>query len=153
MWRRSSRCNGSSACVEVAYRKSSVSGGAGECVEAGLCPHEDEVWVRDSKHPDGPVLRFSVADWRAFLDAVKTGNVATYSGAVQVATGRDGGWVVCHRDEPDTALAFTPREVKAFVEGVEDGEFDLAELASDAKAPGDRPGSTLAGSGVEKASV
>jgi hypothetical protein len=29
--------------------------------------------VRDSKHPDGPVLRFSAEEWRAFLAGAKTG--------------------------------------------------------------------------------
>lgn len=47
IWRKSSYCN-SSACVEVA------------CVT-------DHVLIRDSKDPDGPTLRFSLAEWREFL--------------------------------------------------------------------------------------
>ncbi|MEV0271658.1 DUF397 domain-containing protein [Hamadaea sp. NPDC050747] len=52
-WRRSARC-GDSACVEVAVL-------------------DDEVLVRDSKDPQGPVLRFSRAEWLAFLAGVREG--------------------------------------------------------------------------------
>ena len=48
------------------WRKSSHSGGT-ECVEVA-----DGVQVRDSKDPDGPVLIFTPAEWRAFLKTLKT---------------------------------------------------------------------------------
>jgi len=54
-WSRSSRC-ADSACVEVAW-----SGG--------------EVLVRDSKDPDGPVLRFSRGEWAAFVAGVRRGEL------------------------------------------------------------------------------
>jgi hypothetical protein len=53
-WRKSTRC-GSNACVEVA----NVAG---------------TYLVRDSKDPDGAVLRFSVQEWAAFVDGVKAGD-------------------------------------------------------------------------------
>lgn len=53
-WQRSSRCEGG-ACVEVAH-------------EGG------EVLVRDSKDPDGPVLRFDPAEWEAFIGGVDDGD-------------------------------------------------------------------------------
>jgi hypothetical protein len=54
-WRRSGACTGAdSTCVEVAV-------GA------------DEVAVRDSKDAVGPALRFTAAEWRAFLDGVRAG--------------------------------------------------------------------------------
>jgi hypothetical protein len=54
-WRRSGACTGAdSTCVEVAV-------GA------------DEVAVRDSKDPGGPALRFTAAEWRAFLAGVRAG--------------------------------------------------------------------------------
>jgi Domain of unknown function (DUF397) len=52
-WHRSTRC-GDNACVEVAVL-------------------DEEVLVRDSKAPDGPVLAFSRAQWQAFLLGVRDG--------------------------------------------------------------------------------
>jgi hypothetical protein len=55
------------------WRKASYSStNGGACVEvAGNLP--GIVAVRDSKDPDGPVLAFSLAEWRAFAAGVKTG--------------------------------------------------------------------------------
>jgi hypothetical protein len=53
-WRKSRRC-GSNACVEVA----NVAG---------------TYLIRDSKDPEGAVLRFSVQEWAAFVDGVKAGD-------------------------------------------------------------------------------
>lgn len=50
-WVRSSRCD-TSACVEVGHA-------------------EDEVLMRDSKDPDGPVLRFTKDQWRQFIQSLK----------------------------------------------------------------------------------
>ena len=50
--------------------KSSYSNGqGGNCVEAAMVP--GLVAVRDSKHPDGPVLTFSRQTWVEFLAAVR----------------------------------------------------------------------------------
>ncbi|GAA1904676.1 DUF397 domain-containing protein [Streptantibioticus ferralitis] len=54
------------------WRKSSYSGeNGGTCVEVadgfpGVVP------VRDSKHPEGPVLLFSAEAWTSFIRDVKT---------------------------------------------------------------------------------
>ncbi|HZN17253.1 MAG TPA: DUF397 domain-containing protein [Micromonosporaceae bacterium] len=53
-WRRSRRCE------------------AGSCVEVALTGND--VAVRDSKNPDGPVLRFSMDEWAAFLGGVEEGD-------------------------------------------------------------------------------
>jgi hypothetical protein len=55
------------------WRKASYSStNGGACVEvAGNLP--GIVAVRDSKDPDGPVLAFSLAEWRAFAAGVQTG--------------------------------------------------------------------------------
>ena len=45
--------------------KSSYSASQGECVEIAILPNG--IAVRDSKDPDGPVLRFTRDEWRAFL--------------------------------------------------------------------------------------
>jgi hypothetical protein len=52
-WRRSSRCD-TGSCVEVAMM-------------------DDGVAVRDSKQPDGPVLRFTKSEWTAFVAGVDNG--------------------------------------------------------------------------------
>jgi hypothetical protein len=52
------------------WRKSTYSGAnGGNCIEAGNVG--SAVAVRDSKHPDGPVLAFGPAVWRAFTIKVK----------------------------------------------------------------------------------
>ena len=54
----------------VAWRKSSRSGdNGGTCVEVGT--FGPAVAVRDSKHPDGPLLTFPADTWRAFTERVK----------------------------------------------------------------------------------
>jgi hypothetical protein len=54
----------------IAWRKSSYSGSnGGACVEIGTA--SPAVAVRDSKHPDGPLLAFAADTWQAFTDQVK----------------------------------------------------------------------------------
>ena len=52
------------------WRKSSHSGSNG-CIE--VARSGDQVAVRDSKDPSGPVLVFTPHEWRAFLDGVRDG--------------------------------------------------------------------------------
>jgi hypothetical protein len=54
-WVKSSLSFSNGACVEVA----SLTGG--------------EVGVRNSRHSDGPVLRFTPDEWHAFLGGVRNG--------------------------------------------------------------------------------
>jgi hypothetical protein len=54
----------------VMWRKSSYSGSnGGTCVEIGTVG--PAVAVRDSKHPDSPLLAFAASTWKAFTDQVK----------------------------------------------------------------------------------
>lgn len=46
---------------------------SGECVE--VCFEGDEVLVRGSRDPDGPILTFTHAQWRAFCGAVSRGDL------------------------------------------------------------------------------
>ena len=51
------------------WRKSTYSGGNGDCVEvAGL---DRAVAVRDSKNPGGPKLIFAQDSWRTFIERMK----------------------------------------------------------------------------------
>jgi hypothetical protein len=50
------------------WKKSSYSGET-NCVEVDQAG--SEVYVRDSKDPDGPVLVFSHDEWQAFIRGVK----------------------------------------------------------------------------------
>lgn len=59
-------------CVEVAFVKSTYSNPSGNCVEVAL--GNDEVLVRDTKDKgEGPVLRFTGAEWDAFLTGAEGG--------------------------------------------------------------------------------
>lgn len=58
--------------LTMAWKKSSFSGGNDDnCVEARLSG--DGVEVRHSKHPDGPSINYTGAEWTAFLAGVKAG--------------------------------------------------------------------------------
>lgn len=55
------------------WRKSKRSGGAeNECVEVAT-GGDGRIVVRDSKDPDGPMLRFDRETWLAFLADVRQG--------------------------------------------------------------------------------
>jgi hypothetical protein len=57
--------------TRAAWRKSSRSGGQGNCVE--VAETLTVVGVRDSKDRGGPVLVFTTTDWQEFVDGVKSG--------------------------------------------------------------------------------
>ncbi|MDT0318423.1 DUF397 domain-containing protein [Streptomyces millisiae] len=54
------------------WRRSSYSGGNGNCVEVAQLTHDGQV-VRDSKNPSGPTLRFDDTGWAAFLASTGRG--------------------------------------------------------------------------------
>jgi Domain of unknown function (DUF397) len=56
------------------WKKSSYSG-QGNCVE--VAPLRNGMAVRDSKNPDGPVLRFSADAWQAFVSGIKAGRIGS----------------------------------------------------------------------------
>ena len=52
--------------------KSSLSFSNGNCVEVAALPGGG-VGVRNSRDPHGPVLRFTPAEWQAFLGGARLG--------------------------------------------------------------------------------
>lgn len=54
---------------DTPWVKASRSGESGECVE--LRRRAGAIQVRDSKHPDGPILTFTVGELAAWLDGAK----------------------------------------------------------------------------------
>jgi len=52
------------------WRKSTFSQ-SGDCVEWRFA--DGSVYVRNSKHPSGLVLKFDYSEWRAFIAGVKCG--------------------------------------------------------------------------------
>ena len=54
------------------WRKSKASGPYSDnCVEVAFV--DQAIAVRDSKHPEGPVLLFTQGEWDAFVDGAKDG--------------------------------------------------------------------------------
>jgi hypothetical protein len=56
------------------WRRSSRSYGTGNCLEVAA-PHGARIDVRDSKDPDGAVLRFASAEWNVFVAGVRSGSL------------------------------------------------------------------------------
>ena len=56
------------------WRKSTYSNGSGgNCVEVADLPNGRA--VRDSKHPQGPILVFTTDQWRAFVHGIQAGSL------------------------------------------------------------------------------
>lgn len=60
---------------EAAWRKSSYSQGATQCVEIAVSG--THVAIRDSKNPTGPILVLTVGHMRTFIDQIKTRQLGT----------------------------------------------------------------------------
>lgn len=57
----------------AAWRKSSYSGEAGDCVEVASLPKVTA--IRDSKDPDGGTLVLDAQAWAGLLSAVRSGEL------------------------------------------------------------------------------
>lgn len=55
--------------ASAVWVKASKSSGSGQCVEMARTP--EYVMVRHSKDPQGPVLRFTFAEFAAWLDGAR----------------------------------------------------------------------------------
>ncbi len=54
---------------DTGWIKAAASAQGGNCVQ--MRRQDRGVEVRDSKHPDGPILRFTPAEFAAWLDGAK----------------------------------------------------------------------------------
>jgi hypothetical protein len=54
------------------WTKSSLSFSNSNCVEVADLA-DGQIGMRDSKDPEGPVLRFTPSEWHAFLGGVRNG--------------------------------------------------------------------------------
>jgi len=61
---------------QLTWRKASFCA-SGQCVEVALW--KVMVAVRDSKDPDGPMLFYTIEEWRSFTHAVKSGSYDMFS--------------------------------------------------------------------------
>ena len=61
------------SATTVSWRTSSASGTNGACVQVAHVA--GRVWVRDSKDPDGPVLKLPHEGWGAFVDVLRYAKV------------------------------------------------------------------------------
>jgi hypothetical protein len=64
----------------LGWVKSSLSYSNGACVEVADLP-DGRVGVRHSKDPSGPVLRFTPAEWHAFLAGAQAGEFDSFGAA------------------------------------------------------------------------
>ena len=58
--------------MHLRWRKSTAST-SGNCVEVA-CDANSEIFIRDSKDPNGPVLSLSSSQWTEFLTCLRNGN-------------------------------------------------------------------------------
>ena len=65
------------------WRKSKYSKGDGACVD--VASNDGMVVIRDSKNPDGPAVRYTAAEWSAFLDRARKGEFDNLGDVGQVA--------------------------------------------------------------------
>lgn len=59
--------------------KSSLSFSSGNCVEVANLPNGG-VGLRNSREPKGPILRFTSAEWSAFLGGAQMGEFNSFGG-------------------------------------------------------------------------
>jgi len=66
--------------MKAVWVKSSLSFSNGNCVEVAELPG-GSVGVRNGRDPDGPVLKFTQAEWDAFLGGARRGDFDRFGSA------------------------------------------------------------------------
>ena len=59
--------------LDLQWRKARRSANNGACVELAPAPATGQIYVRDSKDQDGPIVGYSGYSWRSFVADVKLG--------------------------------------------------------------------------------
>ena len=115
------------------WRKSSLSNGSGDCVEAASLD-TGTVGIRDSKYTGPadlqPIITVPANEWPRFLALALEGGMVGAGGGVPAIEHTSNGVVL--RDVFGTSLIYTPAEWGAFTGGIRAGELTLAELARSA---------------------
>lgn len=68
---------------DLQWRTSTLSQNGGACVAWVHDPSSRLILVRHSREPDGPQLRFTELEWRAFIQGVKRGEADLESTSTQ----------------------------------------------------------------------
>jgi hypothetical protein len=61
------------------WTKSSLSFANGNCVEVADLP-DGGIGVRNSRNPEGAILRFTPGEWHAFLGGARNGEFDSFGG-------------------------------------------------------------------------
>ena len=90
------------------WRKSTYSNGSGgNCVEVADLPNGRA--VRDSKHPEGPILVFAREGWQAFVQGIQAGELCA-----ELEPGQAAG--IC-RESPGHDPSLVRRRGGSYAEG------------------------------------
>jgi hypothetical protein len=73
--------------AHLSWRKASFSTADGQCVEVARA--QDLIAIRDSKNPDGPMLRFTMDQWKKFLAVVKDRRMRIAAISVEFGEAKD----------------------------------------------------------------
>lgn len=117
------------------WRKSSLSNGSGNCVEAARLD-STTIGIRDSKYTgpadQQPFITVPADEWPRFLALALEGETAPAGHGVPGIEYSPNGVVL--RDAFGTVLSYTPAEWEAFTGGIHAGELTLAQLSTSAAA-------------------
>ncbi|MCZ0988405.1 DUF397 domain-containing protein [Streptomyces diastatochromogenes] len=103
-----------------AWQKSSYCGEGEACIHIAAAP--GTIHITESADPSGAILTATPADFGALLAVLKK---QTHRAApIEVTVGEEGTVRLRETSTPDTVVTTDRRKWKAFVLGVQAGEFD-----------------------------
>lgn len=119
LWQKTPFSNPNGECMEARWVKSPFSNPSGCCLETrfqaysrdGECAEARWAggWVetRNSKDPDGPVIRYTPGEWRAFLRGVRESDVFDLPSEVALMFGEAGSTSIGGGES--ASIGFAPR--------------------------------------------